>query len=257
MEELTGKQKETLYNALFGAFPKRGLLAQMVTFKMDESLEKVAGAESYSDVILNLIEWAESQGLLEKLIVSARAQNPGNRSLQAFAVEVGIEPPPKQSKRAERRQNQENDSIASFGLETLFQARDVYAVDIERLGILYQRAYQASQAVCRIEAYQSMSTGFLVAPDIVLTLYHSIKSFMTFDPATNQRTPCRWPLIPVFVLVSRERATLRSAAKSTRWRQTGTSLPARLTNWISHCYVSTALRATIFLRAKETLKEDG
>jgi hypothetical protein len=54
--KLNGEQKQALYNALLSAFQSRGLLAKMMIFEMDESLEKVAGGETYLHT-LNLIQF--------------------------------------------------------------------------------------------------------------------------------------------------------------------------------------------------------
>ena len=190
--KLTGKQKQALNNALLSAFPTRGNLAQMMVFQMEENLETVAGGDTYSDVVLNLIQWAESRGLIEKLIVSARTQNTGNPTLHAFAVEVGIESQPDAPK--DSGQDKGGNSGAYSRLERIIHRwPDNHAVDIEYLAEFYRRARRSSRAVCRIESYQSMATGFLIAPDLVVTIYHSVESLVKgdtyVDPATNQRTP--------------------------------------------------------------------
>ena len=189
--KLDGKQKQTLYNTLLSAFPTRGGLSQMMVFQMDENLEKVAGGETYSDVVLNLIQWAESQGLLRKLILGARRQNPGNDDLFAFAVQLGLESP--QEKPQPEKKDVKPDHTEPSNLQRIISAsRGGDAIDIEQLGDLYRQVRQASRAVCRIEAYQSMATGFLVGPDVVMTAYFTVKDLIEnasyVDPVTREET---------------------------------------------------------------------
>ena len=58
--KLSGSQKETLFEALKGAFPRSGALERMVSFHLEENLETIAGSGRLEDVIFNLIEWADS-----------------------------------------------------------------------------------------------------------------------------------------------------------------------------------------------------
>jgi len=189
--KLDGKQKQTLHNALFSAFPTRGGLSQMMAFQMEESLEKVAGGENYSELLLNLIQWAESQGLLQKLILGARGQNPGNEDLFAFAVQLGLESP--QEKPQPEKKDVKPDHTEPSSLQrTIYASGGGVAIDIEELGDLYRQVRQASRAVCRIEAYQSMATGFLVGPDVVMTAYFTVKNLIEnasyVDPVTREET---------------------------------------------------------------------
>jgi V8-like Glu-specific endopeptidase len=191
--KLNGQQKQALYEALLSAFLTRDSLSQMMVFKMNESLEKVAGGDTYSNVVLNLILWAESHGLTEKLIVGARAQNPGNPELLAFALEVGVESPPAAQPQDEE-QAEERDSGVSPTIERIIlDAPADNFVNIDSLATVYRRARQASRAVCRIEAYQSMATGFLVARDLLLTAYYVVQDLIEdasyVDPTTREETP--------------------------------------------------------------------
>jgi hypothetical protein len=189
--KLNGQQKQALYNALLSAFPTRGSLSQMMIFKMDENLEKVAGGETYSDVVLNLIQWADSQGRLEELIIGARAQNSGNRDLLACALEIGLESPPEEP--PDEEQDKEPDSGAPPMLQPAISNSPIdRAVNIESLAMLYRQARQASRSVCRVEAYQSMATGFLVSPDLILTAYFVVQNLIEdaayVDPSTGEET---------------------------------------------------------------------
>lgn len=67
MSYLTGKEAKELHAALRSAFSP-GSLKQMVRFELGESLEDISLARNFSEITLDLIEWAEQQGLTQKLI---------------------------------------------------------------------------------------------------------------------------------------------------------------------------------------------
>lgn len=89
--ELTGQQFHLLQQALLSAFPSRAALRQLMRVQFDLVLENVADGSNDSEVVFQLITWAESQGRLEELLSKARQENPGNPKLKAFAAEV-LEP---------------------------------------------------------------------------------------------------------------------------------------------------------------------
>ncbi len=86
---MTGTQREQLKEALLKAFPKRSSLEQMVNFRLNENLDAIAGGDNYSDVVFNLIIWAESSGRLEELLQGSQTQNPGSPALRAFVEQYG------------------------------------------------------------------------------------------------------------------------------------------------------------------------
>ena len=83
--QLTGPEHRQLRDALISAYPSRSTLAQMVSFELNENLNTIVGDGGLSDVVFNLINWAESRGRLEELVTKARKANPGNPQLRAFA----------------------------------------------------------------------------------------------------------------------------------------------------------------------------
>jgi len=53
----------------------------VVCFQLEEHLDLIAGGGNLSQVVFNLIAWAERTGRIEKLIAKAQATNPGNARL--------------------------------------------------------------------------------------------------------------------------------------------------------------------------------
>ena len=80
---LRGAQILQFQEALLSAYDGPGL-AQMVRIRLDEDLAAVAGGGNLSEVVFNLILWAERTGRTEELVVGASASNPQNALLKTF-----------------------------------------------------------------------------------------------------------------------------------------------------------------------------
>ena len=83
---LRGAQILQFQEALLSAYDGAGL-AQMVRIRLDEDLAVVAGGGNLSEVVFNLILWADRTGRTEELVVGASASNPQNALLKAFATQ--------------------------------------------------------------------------------------------------------------------------------------------------------------------------
>jgi hypothetical protein len=90
--QLKGKQFQQLQEALLSAFPHRAKLKQMVRFGLEENLDAIATGENDEDVVFKLIDWAETNGNLENLLIAARNQDcggvPGNSQLKRICEEL-------------------------------------------------------------------------------------------------------------------------------------------------------------------------
>jgi hypothetical protein len=81
---LSGAQVRELMASLLDAYDENSL-SQMVRFQLEERLDLIAGGGNLSQVVFNLIAWAERTGRIAELIAKAQAANPGNARLAAFA----------------------------------------------------------------------------------------------------------------------------------------------------------------------------
>ena len=86
--KLSGKQVRKLRDAIISAFPDKARLKMMLRIELDKNLDEVAGGENLQIVVFSLIEWAESEGKLEKLVKSACEYNSGNQELQNIKKEL-------------------------------------------------------------------------------------------------------------------------------------------------------------------------
>ena len=82
--KLSGAEQRKLSQALLDAYRSHNALRRMVRFQLDETLEAIAGSGILNDVVFNLIDWAEAQGKLERLIIGAYEENSGNPELKEF-----------------------------------------------------------------------------------------------------------------------------------------------------------------------------
>lgn len=84
---LSGEQYERLRDALIDAFPRKVSLKEMLFFKLDKSLDTIAGGSNLQEIVFNLIEVSKAEDWIEDLITAARKSNPRNLSLKAVADE--------------------------------------------------------------------------------------------------------------------------------------------------------------------------
>lgn len=99
IKKLTGDQFKDLSKALTAAFPREEALVQMLRYQLDELLNNIPKAETYSGLIDNVVQWAETNGKLRDLVIGASLENSGNPQLQCFIekhlqilLEVGYNP---------------------------------------------------------------------------------------------------------------------------------------------------------------------
>ncbi|MDJ0708456.1 MAG: effector-associated domain EAD1-containing protein [Leptolyngbyaceae cyanobacterium MO_188.B28] len=80
---LDGCQRKRLHEALINAFPRPDL-TQLVSFEMNEDLDKIAGTGILSEVTFNLIRWCESKGRVKELIRGAYDRMPDDPVFKEF-----------------------------------------------------------------------------------------------------------------------------------------------------------------------------
>jgi hypothetical protein len=97
IQQLTGRDRESLVTALLAAFPDHGSLVRLASFSLNISLAEVAPGTTLRDAAFGLVRWAETYGRLADLLTSARELNPGNPQLRAWhakEVQAPIAAPP-------------------------------------------------------------------------------------------------------------------------------------------------------------------
>jgi V8-like Glu-specific endopeptidase len=167
---LTGPQFQQFTSALTHAFPTANALSLMVRFKFGENLaEFVNLADPLSVIAFNLIQEMEARGWTQRLIAAARESKPDNPEIFAVAQQFGLA------------------VQMPHGAPRLEQiVRDTHSfLDIVRFRV---RLAQIETQVCRVEVNtdqgRSYGTGFLVAPDVVMTNHHVVQSVIESGAAS-------------------------------------------------------------------------
>ena len=157
--ELTGTQQARLSEALLSAFPRLETLRRMVQFKLNRNLDDFTDGP-LRDRAFQLIQEAERAGWTHELIHGAYDETPGNPRLKTFVQEYAFSiqreaPGPK--------------------LEKIVVETHTFLDPVswrERLEVIERQ-------VCRVElGNRPMGTGFLVAPDVVLTNHHVVQEVL-------------------------------------------------------------------------------
>jgi Effector-associated domain 1 len=94
---LTGPQKQQLQAAVLSAFTASDL-EQLLAFKLNVQLWRIAGQGPLEQVVFAVIEWCEQQGRTAEFLDAIARARPHNREIQdavAALRAAGIAPPEK------------------------------------------------------------------------------------------------------------------------------------------------------------------
>jgi hypothetical protein len=82
---LTGDQARQLHDAILSAF-SRSDLEQLIRHELNEGLDAIAGSGPLSEVVFELILWADQRGRTEELIRAVQRARPVNPEIQSAAA---------------------------------------------------------------------------------------------------------------------------------------------------------------------------
>ncbi|NEO74777.1 effector-associated domain EAD1-containing protein [Moorena sp. SIO4G3] len=178
--KLTGQQYQQLTNALIDAFTNQQRLAEVVRFRFNKNLNAIAMGNDLQAIVFRLIETAEAEGWVDELIHRAHQSNPGNPKLFAIALELNLAitlPHP---------------LSARGGLEKLIKKTNSF-LDVNRWR---EKLGQIEGQVCRVEVTNNdnspeFGTGFLIAPNVVITNFHVVESVI-LEQATSSNVILRF-----------------------------------------------------------------
>ena len=158
--KLTGQQYQQLTEAILDAFPTLARLAEMVQFRLEKNLYALALGDDLKEIVVKLIRTAEAEGWTNYLIVAARKSNPGNPALLACSQQFGLAP----------------GSPFRPELERIIKTTNSF-LDVDKWRT---KLGQIEAQVCRIEILSNRGmiygTGFLLAPDVIITNYHVMEA---------------------------------------------------------------------------------
>jgi hypothetical protein len=169
---LSGYQHEQLFNGLKDAFRSNEEFGRMVKFKLNLNVNEIASGD-LQNYVYHAIDWAESQGHLEELVIGARQSNPGNLMLFQAAQELGLA----MITPLKRRE-----------LQQIIKASE-RPVDVD---IWWKKLASLEYQVCRIEIELNdnriaYGTGFLIGPDKVITNYHVVEYLIDHEKRKKKK----------------------------------------------------------------------
>ncbi|HEX2988953.1 MAG TPA: effector-associated domain EAD1-containing protein [Chloroflexota bacterium] len=157
---LNGRQYERLVSALVDAYPTVFRLRQMLRYRLDKNLDTIALGDDLLEIAFKLVQAGEAEGWTSNLVLAARESNTGSPDLLALAEELGLA----------------SSSVSNNAIESIIRASNSF-LDVE---VWRERLGQVETQVCRVELPTNRGhiygTGFLIAPDLVITNYHVMEA---------------------------------------------------------------------------------
>lgn len=182
--KLNQSQRQQLREAIMSAYRRKATLKIMLSDELDARLNNIAGDGNYTEIVFELIDWADEQGRLEELISAAYRKNKGNEDFHRFIKSLGVV-------LADNQQLPTFEQSPDFvwqGPENQLELQSFWQPEPELWDLTFlQRGIEQAASVCRIERSngEALGTGFLVKPDILLTNYHVLTENGRIDLNTN------------------------------------------------------------------------
>jgi len=170
LNSLNGPQRKIVRDALLGAYTQ-STLEMLLDVELDKGLDEVVAAAPFEIQVFNLVKAAQKQGWIDDLVAAAErdSNNPRIKKLRRTletSAEIGL---------AGVESSVAHKAPAGAGLERLVREDGGFA----DWGLWVARFTDIGRQICRIEYPTGVDlgggTGFLVAPDLVLTNFHVIE----------------------------------------------------------------------------------
>ncbi|MGE3873863.1 MAG: trypsin-like peptidase domain-containing protein [Parvibaculaceae bacterium] len=187
--DLTGNQIRTLREGLQQGFLNTSNLNMFLVEQLNRDINNYAGmADALPTAAFKLIQYAESEGWVDELIVAAVATRPKQQKIAQVATELGLTGlGPNLSN--QRPIGGPPAETAAAQLESIIRGRPQF-INVEDF---LARASAVQSQVCRIEVTRKdgNGTGFLVGPDLVLTNFHVMEPVLS-GKALASDVKCRF-----------------------------------------------------------------
>ena len=175
--ELNSDQRKRLRDALLRAFPTYDELAQLLLFELDARLAEISQPAPLGGVVTAILLWAEGEDRLGELVLAARAEKKRNAILATLAQELGlVETPCAATSSVSQPASQPAGPDVDAGAEsqTSESGKLKSLADFQQGDSWRRRMENAERRICRVEIPKGtgIGTGFLVAPDLVITNWH-------------------------------------------------------------------------------------
>jgi hypothetical protein len=173
MAVLSGSQAEAFWKGVREAYDLDEF-RRLLRFALDKRLDNITLGASFDTRVYDVIENAERENWVLRLISAACDARPDNIDLRGVAAEVGLTAAPSSLKDAR---------VAGSSLERIILDSPFHDIRAWRV-----RLGELEGQVCRVEfpAGRAVGTGFLVGPDLVLTNYHVIEELADGTVASQE-----------------------------------------------------------------------
>jgi Trypsin-like peptidase domain len=172
--ELTGQELQVTRLNLEQTFDIEGL-ERLVTHVYRPVANEIRWSRGLSQVAFEVVEKSRQHGVLDRVIAAAVAERPFVTSLRAIAIHLARHTGWTQPLQA-------HGLDLKTGLEALTSAGNPF-LDTTRFA---RWMISAERHVCRVRCGQVMGTGFLIAPDLVITCYHVVKQHISGQAAASR-----------------------------------------------------------------------
>jgi hypothetical protein len=156
---LSRAQTREFQQALVSAFPGIAQLEELLKTRLDRYLPAITILQDPEQAVADVVANSQKDGWTADLLIAALHSAPGSGRLQAIAQQLGIgsaAPGPREVERV-------------IGKSRRFADINEWR---SRLGVLEAQ-------ICRVEIQEgNMATGFLVAPEVVMTAYSVVEEFI-------------------------------------------------------------------------------
>jgi hypothetical protein len=161
MQPLTGSEIGTISDALISGFIEEWQLAQLAAVSLDINLAAEIGSGPLRKVAFELLRYTESRGWTEILLRQAVSRRSGNPKLQDIAKRYALAPGPF------------NNIVGLNAGNDGFEALVLREARMQSTGDWHKRMWRCELPVCQVLFRdQPIGTGFLVAPDRVMSNWH-------------------------------------------------------------------------------------
>jgi hypothetical protein len=195
---MAGPTLVDIRKALLHAFPVEeigSLVVAAESAKLEKSVrEYLVGGTQYRDGVFSYLKWVKAQNRLVCFLKAAREENPDHPELgQVMNRLADLENrfaalhPVAEDGAPYSLENAEAEVVKAVAA---YEAKVLEGVGFENVGPWLDKLGQMRRAICRIEPYPDSlpgcGTGYLVAPDIVMTNFHVAEPFWNNSTAAQK-----------------------------------------------------------------------
>ncbi len=166
--KLTAEDNKQLFATLGGAF-NVGSLMGVVGRSVPAIADEITLPAPKADVVMQVVGVANQHGLIDRLLVEASNDRPERPDLRAMVLAL--------SQRQGWTAAYVRHGLPMEGLERLTSKGNPF-LDVARLATWM---IGVESHVCQVRTGDSLGTGFLIAPDLVMTNYHVIERHLKGD----------------------------------------------------------------------------